>query len=162
MGEMYKFMGISVPPRPPARVYPYRGPLCTQQSDPSLPSFTQPITSMPIFTQPIPSMKAPGPSYTQFELSTPHFPESGHTMPLFPLSDLSIQARPIRCIDRYPLLGVARTLRRKSSWSLTRSLTRIGDDSGLYYFYMTRYYMNNLIFMFGCMNNLIFNILIFV
>ncbi|MFS7907025.1 hypothetical protein Hanom_Chr01g00066441 [Helianthus anomalus] len=69
-------------------------------------------------------------------LSMPHFPESGQTMPLFPLSDLSIQ------------VCVARTLRRRSSWSLTRSLTGIGDDSGLCYFYMTRYYMNNLIFMF--------------
>ncbi|MFS7889988.1 hypothetical protein Hanom_Chr00s000006g01613461 [Helianthus anomalus] len=54
-------------------------------------------------------------------------------MPFFPLSDLSVlQTRPIRGTTRHPLLGVSRTLRRRSSLSLTR----IDDDGGLYYFYM--------------------------
>ncbi|MFS7965927.1 hypothetical protein Hanom_Chr09g00767911 [Helianthus anomalus] len=56
MGEMYKYMSISVPPRPPPQVYPDWGPFYTQQPHPSMPSFTQPIMSMPLFTQLIPSM----------------------------------------------------------------------------------------------------------
>ncbi|KAJ0536491.1 hypothetical protein HanIR_Chr09g0442251 [Helianthus annuus] len=37
---------------------------------------------------------------------------------------------------RHPLLGVARTLQRRSSLSLTRSLASIDDDSGFYYHIM--------------------------
>ncbi|MFS8009607.1 hypothetical protein Hanom_Chr14g01286931 [Helianthus anomalus] len=93
MSEMYKYMGISVPPRPPSRVYPDQGPFFMQQPDPSMPSFTQPLPSM--------------------------------------------QARPIHGTARHPLLGVARTLQRRSSLSLTRSLTSIDDDdSGFYYHIM--------------------------
>ncbi|KAJ0536989.1 hypothetical protein HanIR_Chr09g0447771 [Helianthus annuus] len=47
---------------------------------------------MPSFTQPLPSMQPYDPSYTQPDLSLPHFPRSGQTMPLFPLSDLSMKA----------------------------------------------------------------------
>ncbi|KAJ0906069.1 hypothetical protein HanPSC8_Chr07g0301301 [Helianthus annuus] len=58
MGEMYKHMGMSVPPRPSPRVYQGQGPFYTQQPDPSMSSFTQPI----------PSMQASGPSYSQPDL----------------------------------------------------------------------------------------------
>ncbi|MFS8003204.1 hypothetical protein Hanom_Chr13g01211141 [Helianthus anomalus] len=110
ISEMYKYIGISVPPCPPPRIYSDRGPFYMQQPDPSIPSFTQPITSMLIFTQPISYMKA----------------------------------RTIRYTTRHPLLGVTQTLRRRSSLSLTR----IDDDNGLCYFYMTQYCTNNLIIMF--------------
>ncbi|KAJ0895080.1 hypothetical protein HanPSC8_Chr09g0396331 [Helianthus annuus] len=43
-------------------------------------------------TQPLPSMQPYDPSYTQPDLSLPHFSRSDQTMPLFPLSDLSMQA----------------------------------------------------------------------
>ncbi|KAJ0800490.1 hypothetical protein HanPI659440_Chr03g0103601 [Helianthus annuus] len=128
MGEMYKYMGISVPPRPPPRVYPDQGPFFTQQPDPSMPSFTQPL----------PSMQPYDPSYTQPDLSLPHFPWSGQTMPLFPLSDLSMQA-PGMSYTRHspsPSTRRGRTLQRRSSLSLTRSLTSIDDDSGFYYHIM--------------------------
>ncbi|MFS7889811.1 hypothetical protein Hanom_Chr00s000005g01611431 [Helianthus anomalus] len=36
MGEMYKYMGISVLPHPPQGVYPDGGPFYTQQLDPSM------------------------------------------------------------------------------------------------------------------------------
>ncbi|MFS7975197.1 hypothetical protein Hanom_Chr10g00877591 [Helianthus anomalus] len=72
----------------------------------------------------------------------PHFSQSGQTMPLFPIPDM--QASPIRCTACHPLLGMSRTLQRRSSWSLAR----IDDDIGLCYFYMTQYCTNNLIFMF--------------
>ncbi|MFS7907402.1 hypothetical protein Hanom_Chr01g00070941 [Helianthus anomalus] len=117
MGEMYKYMGLTIPPRPPPRIYPNRGSFYTQQPDPSMPSFTQPILSIQVY----------GPSYTQPDFSMPHFLRSGQTMPLFHLSDLSMQA----------LLCVARTFRRRSSLSLTR----IDDSSG--FFYMMQYCTNN-------------------
>ncbi|MFS7943101.1 hypothetical protein Hanom_Chr06g00496371 [Helianthus anomalus] len=43
-----------------------------------------------------------------------------------------LQARPIRRTTRHPLLGMARSLRRRS----LLNLTRIDEDSGLSYFYM--------------------------
>ncbi|MFS8009199.1 hypothetical protein Hanom_Chr14g01281881 [Helianthus anomalus] len=53
MGEMYKYMGISVPPRPSPCVYPDQGPFFTQQPDPSTPSFTQLISSMQMCLRPV-------------------------------------------------------------------------------------------------------------
>ncbi|KAF5804178.1 hypothetical protein HanXRQr2_Chr05g0194141 [Helianthus annuus] len=84
-------------------------------------------------------MQAYDPRYTPPDLSMPHFTQFCKTMPLFPMSGLSMQARPIRGTARHPLLGVARTSRRRRSLSLTR----IDDDSGLFYYYVIQYCMNN-------------------
>ncbi|KAJ0592160.1 hypothetical protein HanRHA438_Chr03g0108971 [Helianthus annuus] len=59
-------------------------------------------------------------------------------MPLFPLSDLSMQV-PGMSYTRHspsPSTRRGRTLQRRSSLSLTRSLTSIDDDSGFYYHIM--------------------------
>ncbi|KAF5799122.1 hypothetical protein HanXRQr2_Chr07g0300931 [Helianthus annuus] len=51
IGEMYKYMGVSVPPRPPPRVYPDRGSFYTQQPDPPchpLPSPFRPFILRPV------------------------------------------------------------------------------------------------------------------
>ncbi|MFS7934119.1 hypothetical protein Hanom_Chr05g00387821 [Helianthus anomalus] len=63
MGEMYKYMGILVPPHPPPRVYPDQCPFFTQQADPC-----HPLPSHPVY--------AYDPCYTQPNLSMPHFTQS--------------------------------------------------------------------------------------
>ncbi|MFS8007867.1 hypothetical protein Hanom_Chr14g01265971 [Helianthus anomalus] len=113
MGEMYKYMGISVPPRPPPRVYPDQGPFFTQQPDPSMPSFTQPLhlTTRPILSPTFPCHIFLGPAKPCCSFLCPTFP-------------CRLQARPIHGTTRHPLLGVARTLQRRSSLCLTS----IDDD----------------------------------
>ncbi|MFS7973132.1 hypothetical protein Hanom_Chr09g00852961 [Helianthus anomalus] len=49
---------------------------------------------------------------------------------LCPTIPCELHTRHIRCTVRHPLLAVARTLRRRSSWSLTRT----DDDSDLFIF----------------------------
>ncbi|MFS7972893.1 hypothetical protein Hanom_Chr09g00850191 [Helianthus anomalus] len=129
MGEMYKHMGMSVPPRPSPRVYQGRGPFYTQQPNPSLSSFTQSIPSMQ--DRPILSPTFGCRVFLSLARRCRSF--------LWSALPCMLRARPIHDTTRRPLLGVPRYLRRRSSRSLTRSLmrsltrslTRIDEDSGL-------------------------------
>ncbi|MFS7990124.1 hypothetical protein Hanom_Chr11g01055051 [Helianthus anomalus] len=130
MGEMYKHMGMSVPPRPSPRVYQGQGPFYTQQPDPSMSSFTQPIPFMQ--ARPILSPTFGCRVFLSLVRRCRSFLCS--TLPCM------LRARPVRGTTYRLLLGVARYfvaryLRRRSSRSLTgslmRNLTRIDEDSGL-------------------------------
>ncbi|KAK1435129.1 hypothetical protein QVD17_00889 [Tagetes erecta] len=103
MTEMYKYMNLEVPPRPPPRVYPDQGSVHTQQRDPSMPSSShQPDTSMSfipqsgsfmsLFTQHDPYVQHSGPSFTQPD----------QTRPLFPVSNFSMQAPDTSSTKRPP------------------------------------------------------------
>ncbi|KAJ0568846.1 hypothetical protein HanHA300_Chr05g0159421 [Helianthus annuus] len=130
MGEMYKCMGISVPPHPLPRVYLDQGPFFTQQPDPchflSSPSRPCRLMARAIFS----------PTFPCYIFLSPARPHPSFLCPTFPCR---LQARPIRGTARHTVLGVARTLRRKSSLSLMR----IDNNSGLCYHYMMQYCTNN-------------------
>ncbi|KAM0021696.1 hypothetical protein Hdeb2414_s0024g00653811 [Helianthus debilis subsp. tardiflorus] len=128
MGEMYKCMGISVPPHPLPQVYLDQGPFFTQQPDPchSLSSPSRPCLW--------PVLYSARPFHATFSSV-----RSDHA-PLSYVRPFHVGSRHILYVAQpHPVLGVARTLRRKSSLSLTR----IDDDSGLCYHYMMQYCTNN-------------------